>query len=150
MENMTIYHFLSTWRITAPEKRVSATILNADTWHAWWKGLQRVEQLPDSAAGLPVYSCTWRSHMGYQLTMVITITKHDPKDMHFSSTGDLVGTGRFEIVPSGNISIVSIYWDVRTTKTWMSRLSWLLRPIFRLNHYLLMKQGERGLESYLA
>jgi len=62
------------------------------------------------------------------------------------ASGELegIGTWLFHAVDS-TTTVVAYHWQVRTNRRWMNRLSFILKPVFRANHNVVMRRGERGL-----
>lgn len=150
--NQVSYHFVSTWRLNAPIDQVWAALTNPTQWPKWWSGLKSINHTTDQANGIGTKSqLIWRAPFGYRLSFETTITEaRPPALLAFTAVGDLVGQGRCQLTtPKPNLTIVTITWDVATTKPWMNRWAWFLRPIFTFNHRLLMSAGERGLARFL-
>jgi hypothetical protein len=145
------YSFMSRWVVRAPIKTVGTVLLRHEDWSSWWHGLETVEVTHTSNPIGAEFACTWRSHLGYRLRLVLTVTEYIPNHyIAFTSHGDLVGKGSFDLESHGNDTHITILWRVVTTKKWMNLATPLLRPIFVYNHHLLMKQGEAGINAYLA
>ena len=51
--------------------------------------------------------------------------------------------------PDGDGTLVTIYWNVRTSGLWLNLLAPLLKWLFTWNHNCVMAQGERGLADWL-
>lgn len=64
--------------------------------------------------------------------------------------GELDGIGRWTLEVEGGACRVRYDWIVAVTKPWMVRLSFILRPVFRWNHGVVMERGRRGLLDRLA
>ncbi len=146
------YNFTSHWHIPASKKIVSDVIIRAEEWQKWWDGLEKVTIDSHKHNGVgSVYTCTWRSASGYKLTATITVTEYLAGErICFNADGDLQGSGRFIMKESGtDATDITIYWNVSSTKKWMNRLSFILRPLFIVNHHALMAKGERGLAKYV-
>ncbi len=148
------YEFTHTWTIPASREVVSEAILRSEDWQSWWAGLESVEILDEVHGAGSRYICTWKSGGGYRLRTDITVTEYEKaRHIYFDSDGDLVGKGSFMIhatdtTPSTPTTIV-ITWNVVTTKAWMQRLSFLLRPLFTFFHHRIMQRGEAGLREYI-
>jgi hypothetical protein len=66
------------------------------------------------------------------------------------ATGDLEGEGRWTLRPVDGGCAVTYEWTVRANHAFIRRFSWLLRPLFSLNHNWTMQQGLRGLRRELT
>lgn len=145
------YRFTTKWVIDAPLEVASEIVADNTTWTLWWAGLQdaRIITHTPNIVGSKI-ACVWRSHSGYKIRLVITITEYQ-HDNHiaFISEGDLEGRGEWDFVAKDQKTEMHILWDVQTKKWWMNTLAPLLRSVFVANHALLMAQGEAGLNAYL-
>jgi hypothetical protein len=74
---------------------------------------------------------------------------HAPHLIKFRSSGDLVGSGEFQLGPVDGATRVTIQWDVRGKGFALSLLSAfpLTRALLRWNHELVMKSGQRALRA---
>jgi hypothetical protein len=64
--------------------------------------------------------------------------------------GELDGTGLWTLTEDGETTVARYDWQVSTTKKWMNFLAPLARPVFKLNHDVVMSWGARGLEKRLG
>lgn len=112
----------------------------------WWPSLEVVSYDGDSMA------VRTRSGLGYTLRFTLhDLEARRPESMTFSATGDLRGTGQVLFAGSGTgASVMNIAWRVATDRPWMRWTGWLLRPVFVAAHRLVMRQGERQLNRWLA
>jgi hypothetical protein len=96
------------------------------------------------------FSCNWKAPIGYRLHTEVVIKQIQPHKMvRLEATGDLNGTVMCRI--SGTETThVDIEWQVAATKPWMTALQPLLRPFFIWSHHAVMRNGERGLQRYIA
>src|SRR5262249_26398830 len=91
-----------------------------------------------------------RGFLPYSLNYTTTITKSEaPRDLTYDATGDLVGDGRFLLKQVGGQTEVFLFWNVSTQGRWLNRLAPLLRWLFAWNHNYVMRNGERGLATWL-
>ncbi|MBI4341784.1 MAG: SRPBCC family protein [Candidatus Omnitrophica bacterium] len=149
---MSAYAFVTRWRIRAPIDAVWAAVFHAERWPEWWPGLQRVEEL---AAGDGRYlGCgrrfVWKGALPYTLTVEMTTTRVEPPTLlESAATGELVGRGVWRLAPVEGGTSVRYDWNVSPAKRWMRRLDLVARPVFRWNHDVVMRRGERGLKRLL-
>lgn len=151
MSFMHHYSFRSTWRINAPKQLVEQKIENIESWPDWWQGVESAtihhknSHYIGSRAGI-----TWKAPLGYRLRLTITITDHAPGQLlHFTSAGDLDGYGSWSFKEKSSRTDMVIIWEVRTTKPWMNRLAFILKPLFIRGHHTVMKNGEKSLRALL-
>jgi hypothetical protein len=65
-------------------------------------------------------------------------------------SGDLDGFSRWTISSAPNGTSAVFEEEVVATKTLLRRLELIARPAFKANHTKMMRDGERGLRTYLA
>lgn len=144
---------MSTWHTPGALEEVEATILDIDSWKQWWSGLEegRVVAYNGGVVVGGVVACTWKSLVGYRLSMRLTITDYKPRQsIEFRSEGDLVGEGSWKFRSLGlTETAMDVTWNVATTKDWMNIFGPVLRPLFVQNHNILMRKGESGLRKYV-
>ncbi len=147
------YTFVTRWEIAAPLSEVWRIIYDAECWPEWWKGVEvrKVQEGDHTGAGA-VLAFAWKAALPYKLHFHMTtdrIVVHDRIEGH--ADGDLEGTGRWSFqAVNDTVAIVVYHWQVQTTKRWMNRLAFILKPVFRANHNVVMRRGERGLIRALA
>ena len=66
------------------------------------------------------------------------------------SSGDLEGTGHWELATHRDLTEVRYDWNVRTNRPWMNDLARVLRPAFAWNHDVIVSRGGRDLARYLG
>ena len=147
---MATYRFVSTWRLPAPVERV---------WDAlqlpgmpWWPNMVRFRPLTPGPTRVGSRSeRVTRGALPYTLRYEMTVTHIDPpREMAYTSAGDLVGEGRYVLHPSAGGTEVVFHWNVETTGRWLNLLAPLLKPLFAWNHNRVMADGERALARYLS
>lgn len=147
-----VYHFVTVWHFTEPVAKVWPALIDPLKWPEWWSGLVAsqpgigVSNAPNAQTQLH-----WRAPLGYALSFELTVTEsQESRYLEFTAAGDLQGSGSCTLVEAAGDTKVTIIWEVATTKAWMNHLSFLLGPIFRLNHSWLMAAGRQGLGRYLS
>ena len=63
--------------------------------------------------------------------------------------GELEGEGEWFFEEKNGITQVQYHWSVFTNKAWMNYLSFLLKPVFKYNHDIVMSWGAKGLAKKL-
>ena len=146
------YAFLTRWRIRAPRERVWEEILHVERWIAWWRGLERAEELARGDVNRigAQYRLTWRGALPYRLAVDMTVVRVEPNALLESlAHGELEGHGTWRLASCDDATAVEYEWRVRTTKPWMNVITPLARPLFSWNHDVIMRHGERGLKRLL-
>ena len=147
------YSFTTHWQIEAPIKLVWDAIYNSIEWPNWWKGVQSVEELKkgdiNGLNGDRRY--IWKSVLPYSLVFNMRlIEKEEPRRLKGIAFGELEGMGEWHLSVQNGITDVIYNWDVVTTKKWMNSLAFILKPIFKLNHNVVMHWGALGLAKKLS
>ena len=150
---MADYSFVTLWRFRAPLARVWDLVYRSEEWPAWWRGVERVEQVAaGDAEGLgAVRRSTWRSKLPYKLAFDMRMTRVEPMSLiEGQAVGELSGTGRWQFTDEGDSTLVRYDWNVVTTKPWMNLLAPVARPLFKWNHDVVMNWGAEGLARKLG
>ena len=128
-------------------------MLDADRWPAWWKGLEQVVLLEPATSPHQVGSLrrfTWKGLLPYRLTVEMRLVRAEPMQVLESQAfGELEGTGVWRFSQGSQGTVARYDWNVRATKPWMNRVAPLARPLFVLNHDIVMRRGQAGLQGYL-
>jgi uncharacterized protein YndB with AHSA1/START domain len=150
---MSDYKFLTRWELQAPIETVWDAVSDPRTYTKWFPYISRVAQVapgdPDGAGR--AYRFTITGKLPYSLSFTVENVHQDPPRLLVSrSTGQLEGTGRWELSQEGDITTALYYWHVRTTRRWMNLTAPLLRPLFAWNHHKIMDKGGTRLAAYLG
>lgn len=142
------YAFASRWTVARSRESlwdVLETLLDTDDPMVWWPSVH-VEQYDGSSMSLRA-----DSPFGYSLRFdVADLRAQRPDQLTFIAHGDLRGNGVVQFVAAGQATChLDIDWKVSLDRVWMRRTSWLLRPLFRAGHSLIMRQGQRRLNRWL-
>jgi uncharacterized protein YndB with AHSA1/START domain len=150
---MTRYAFVTLWHIDAPIDRVWEEIAHPERWPSWWKYVARVEKREegDENGVGSLWHHEWKTALPYTLVFNLRTTRAEkPQILEAASTGELSGTGRWQLTPQASVTIVRYDWKVSTTKSWMNLLAPLARPLFAWNHKIVMQEGGEGLARLLG
>ena len=150
--NNNYYKFITQWRIKAPVIDVWYAIYRSEQWPAWWKGVREVKVIRENDAnginGIREY--TWKSMLPYTLSFRMQLVeKEDFKFLRGIAFGELEGEGTWYFKEENGITRVQYNWNVKTNKAWMSYFAFILKPLFKLNHDVIMKWGAKGLTKKL-
>jgi uncharacterized protein YndB with AHSA1/START domain len=147
------YAFVTLWHIDAPIDRVWEEIAHPERWPSWWKYVVRVEKREegDENGVGSLWHHEWKTALPYTLVFSLRTTRAEkPQILEAASTGELSGTGRWQLTPQASVTIVRYDWKVSTTKSWMNLLAPLARPLFAWNHKIVMQEGGEGLARLLG
>jgi hypothetical protein len=95
----------------------------------------------------------WSTALPYELVFDMETTKVEPPlFIEGRALGELDGIGRWTLQGEGSACRVRYDWIVTVTKPWMVRLSFILRPVCRWNHGVVMPRPleEAGLKQRRA
>jgi hypothetical protein len=146
------YSFTTHWQLEAPIQPVWEAIYDSLEWPNWWKGVKSVEELkkPDNLGLNGSMRYTWKSVLPYSLVFNMrVIEKEAPVHLKGIAYGELEGQGEWHLTENAGITDIIYNWDVITTKKWMNSMAFLLKPLFRLNHNIVMHWGAEGLAKKL-
>lgn len=146
------YHFVSNWELKAPVEDVFTAVKNSKQWPQWWKSIKKVEEKnpggDDSLGNIRSY--TIKSAVGYKLRFDLLLTDVIVDSMLAGdATGDLIGRGSWYFTEKNKSCYITCFWDVKTTKGWMNTFRFVLSPILKWNHKMVMKKGAKGLAKKL-
>ena len=143
----SLYKFRSTWHVSAAPNDVYAVLERLPDYPLWWPQVRSA-----TPAGNDTYELVCRSALPYELRFTTKQTVRDPVDrvLEASLSGDLEGFSRWTVSFDSNATLATFDEQVVATKPLLRRLELVARPAFRANHTRMMRDGERGLRTYLA
>jgi uncharacterized protein YndB with AHSA1/START domain len=147
------YELVTGWQLGAPIERVWQALVRPQDWPRWWRYVKSAVLLePGDANGIGARTrYTWSSRLPYTLSFEMRTTRASaPLLLEGEASGDLQGTGRWQLAARGDVTHVFYDWRVGTTSRWMNLLSPLLAPVFAWNHDQVMREGGRGLARHLG
>ncbi|MFD5698824.1 SRPBCC family protein [Streptomyces lasiicapitis] len=141
------YRFRSVWNLSAAPETVYAVLEQAQDYPRWWPQVRAVTPLGerDGTARL-------RSLLPYDILITGEERRRDPDRgiLEITMTGDLEGWARWTLTAADGGGTRARYdQEVDVRKPLMRRLAVPGRPLFLLNHALMMRAGRRGLASRL-
>jgi hypothetical protein len=147
MPSSARYSFITTFSVTAPHAAVWDALLDFKGWKSWWGAVRTISiagEKPSQTIALTV------GHFGYYLSFAMhTERTQAGKEISFSSTGDLEGSGRFIFDATASVTTVAFCWNVATTKKWMNAAAPVLYPFFIVSHGFVMREFVYGFARYL-
>lgn len=147
------YEFVTHWSFSAPLSSVWDAIYHSESWPEWWKGTLGVaELLPGDSDGIGnVRRFSWRGCLPYTLTVEMEVLRLEKfRTIEARARGELEGVGLWTFSHHGDLTSVRYDWRVSTRKPWMNILGPIAKPVFRWNHNVVMRRGERGLKNLLS
>ncbi|ANH90639.1 MULTISPECIES: SRPBCC family protein [unclassified Streptomyces] len=143
----THYRFLSRWPVPAPPAAVYAALERVEDYPRWWPQVREVRRTGATAGVVRI-----RSLLPYDMTFTAREARRDPAAgiLEVAMTGDIDGWARWTLTAHGTGTLARYDQVVDVHKPLLRRLAVPGRPVFRLNHRLMMSAGRRGLAAHLA
>lgn len=141
------YRFQTTWRIEASASDAFRVLNDIERYPAWWPEIKEARLISEARADVRV-----RAALPYTLHIRLQkeIADEPAGILRTSLSGDLEGWSSWSISPVGGECWLRFHEEVVTTRRLMNALAPIARPLFRLNHSLMMRHGERGLRRHLG
>ncbi|MFH0177855.1 SRPBCC family protein [Streptomyces cacaoi] len=142
----TRYRFRSLWALPAPPARVYDALERAEDYPRWWRQVREVNRVDSATAVIRV-----RSLLPYDLTFTAREVRRDAAAgvLEIAMAGDIDGWARWTVTADGSGALARYDQVVQVDKPLLRRFAVPGRPVFRLNHRLMMRAGRRGLAAYL-
>ncbi|MGW3653757.1 SRPBCC family protein [Streptomyces sp. NPDC000878] len=140
------YRFRTRWTLPAPPATVYDLLEQAEDYPRWWPQVRAVDRLDDTTGVIRI-----RATLPYDLVFTAREVRRDPAAgiLEIAMTGDLDGWARWTLTPAGSGTLARYDQEVDVTKPLMRLLAVPGRPLFRANHALMMRAGQRGLTAHL-
>ncbi|MET8247957.1 SRPBCC family protein [Streptomyces sp. NPDC005202] len=142
----THYRFRSLWSLPAPPATVYEVLERVEDYPRWWRQVREVVRVDESTAVVRI-----RSLLPYDMTFTAREVRRDPAAgvLEVAMSGDVDGWARWTVTAqeTGTLARYDQVVDVR--KPLLRRFAVPGRPVFRLNHWLMMRAGRRGLAGCL-
>lgn len=146
------YSFTSIWKLKASLEDIWYAIYYSEDWPYWWKDFVSVTEIEkgdeQSIGSIRIYKL--KSPFVYTLSFSLLLTRR--KDFQYlegQAGGELQGTGAWKFEESEGVTTVTCHWQVATNIGWMNKFAFLLKPLFKYNHSLVMKRGAKYLADKL-
>ncbi|MDQ6884691.1 MAG: SRPBCC family protein [Candidatus Dormibacteraeota bacterium] len=146
------YHFKTEWEFNADLPRAWSVVLDLQQYPARWRNFRRVRLLQGDGQSVGSrFECVVRGSLPYSLryTMeVMAVDRH--RSINLRSSGDLVGTGRWEFAEAASrVCRATYFWDVATTSPILNLVALFARPLLTKNHDQVMANGYRALRALI-
>ena len=149
------YELTTLWRVHGSLEEVSEVLGDALSLPRWWPTvylraeLIRSGEPTDHEGG--VIALRTRGWLPYTLCWRLRLLENNaPHGFAFDADGDFVGRGVWIFSADGDYVNIRFDWRVSAEKPLLFWFSWILRPIFVLNHRWAMARGEESLKLELA
>ncbi|WP_037313198.1 SRPBCC family protein [Amycolatopsis orientalis] len=140
------YRFRDTWVLPASPKAVFDAVVDLAAYPLWWRDVRSVSKVDEDTAEL-----VCRSRLPYALTVRMHRDRQDEHEgrVRVLLSGDLEGTLAGALSPAESGTRLEITQEVEARKPLLRKLDSVARPVFRINHALMMRRGQQGLRGYL-
>jgi uncharacterized protein YndB with AHSA1/START domain len=143
------YVFIDEWDVDAPQEQIFMALADSRTYPEWWIPTYLEVQADGPPAEGVSAKHRFKAKLPYTLTTTSTITRLEPpREIEAHVDGDLRGRGIWTLTPTNGKIHVRFDWRVFADRPLLRVLTPLLRPLFRWNHNLAIKQAMAGLEPY--
>lgn len=142
------YWFRNVWSVGAARTRVFDALVDLANYPAWWPDIRAVSQVDDDTAEI-----TCRALLPYTLTFRLHRAEQDERAgrMRVDITGDLEGYCQGVVAEHrATGSLLAISQRVVVNKRLLRTFAPVARPLFRANHAVMMRRGQRGFRDYLT
>ncbi|MFD4634920.1 SRPBCC family protein [Streptomyces sp. NPDC058284] len=141
------YRFRSVWDLPGAPADVYAALERVEDYPLWWPQVREVTPV-DDVSGV----ARFRSFLPYDLVVTARERRRDPAAgiLEIDMSGDLEGWARWTVRAAPGGARARYDQEVVVRRRLMRRLAVPGRPLFLLNHALMMRAGRRGLAGRLA
>jgi len=151
---MEMYHFVTEWFFRVPDERVWDETADIEAYPRWWKSLRKAKiRGPESRLQLgSVVDCEVKGALPFSLRFTVEVTQFEPpRRAVITSTGDLVGTGRWTLESRDDGTLSTFYWDVGTRSAVLNLLARVpfVKPILEKSHNDVMARGYETVKARL-
>jgi len=145
--------YVTEWRLDAPIEQVWDALVDVESWPQWWPHVHAVQTLHRGATDDlgTVRRLRWGSRLPYGFTLEVETTEvRKPARLAGRASGDMAGTGMWELAREGTGTRVRYTWELTLHTRWMRLCAPFMAPVFRWNHEGVMRSGGQGLARHLA
>ncbi|WP_028846585.1 MULTISPECIES: SRPBCC family protein [Thermocrispum] len=141
------YRFRTSWHVAAPAELVFREVTDVSGYPRWWPDVRSVLRLDDDTAEV-----VCRAMLPYRIVIRLHRVEEDPDAgrLCVRLTGDLDGSLRAWVREHADGTVLEIVQEVVARKPLLRWCALVARPVFRLNHAVMMNRGHRGLRAHLA
>ena len=141
------YRFRDIWVLPAPSPAVFQAVVDLASYPQWWPDVRSVVKLDEDTAEI-----VCRATLPYRLVVRMRRAEEDARAgrMAVHLDGDLRGSLAARVSAHAAGTLLDIHQDVVATKRLLRMAAPVARPLFRVNHALMMRRGRRGLSALLT
>lgn len=145
-DSLNHYRFQSTWFVASDPGSAFDVLADLGTYVEWWPEVKAITRIDDDTAGVTI-----RAFLPYSLHLVMCKIVEDRVGgiLKASLSGDLEGFSEFVLEEKQSGCLLHYRQEVVARKPLLRALAPVARPLFRINHLIMMRRGNRGLTRYL-
>ena len=141
--------FIDEWDVDAPQEIVFDAVADSRTYQEWFT----VPSIEIDAEGPPEMGRITRARFKARLPLTFELTTRivrldRPHELDIEVEGDLGGKAVWTFTPHDGRVHVTFDWRSYPKRRLLRYLTPILRPLFRWNHRMAMRQCKRNLEPF--
>jgi hypothetical protein len=148
------YHFITQWLVLGTVEEVSDIIGDAGLLVRWWPSVYSDVKIiePGDEYGVgKVVSLYTKGWLPYTLSWNFRVMEsREPYGYTIEAWGDFDGRGIWAFEQHGSRIEITYHWRIKVDRPLLHTLSFLLKPIFSVNHRRATARGEESLKLELA
>ncbi|RNL62989.1 polyketide cyclase [Nocardioides marmoriginsengisoli] len=138
------YAFSHTSEVAASPEQVHAVLLDLERYVDWWPQVRAVASAgPDDA----VVVC--RSRLPYDLELHLHAVSRDPGHLRVEIDGPIRGHAAWTLSRTHNGTRLEFEQRVHAVDRKFVLASYLIKPVLRWNHAVMMRGADEGLRDYV-
>lgn len=140
------YRFHTQWTVDADSAAAYEALKDLGSYTSWWPEVKSVVPLSATRAAVLIMGL-----LPYCLEFVLEQQVDDPESgtLRASLAGDLQGWSSWRVQENSSGCALIYEQEVVVNKRLLRALAPVARPLFKLNHALMMHRGRRGLRRHL-
>lgn len=147
---MAQYHFITQWTLQASVQETYEIIKDSSSLARWWPSvyLDIKTIYPGMPNGIGKQVALWtKGYLPYTLRWNFEVVQILPgQKIVLAATGDLNGQGVWTFQTTKEGCQINFDWNISFDKPFLSLFSFILRPIFALNHRWAMNKGLESIQ----
>jgi hypothetical protein len=143
------YHFITHWRVQSTAEEITDILSDAQDLSRWWPSvyLEVKDTQPGDERGIgKTFSLYTKGWLPYTLRWTARVIDNNaPYGFTIEASGDFVGRGIWTLAQDGAWVNITYDWKISANKPLLKQFSFLLKPVFSMNHHWAMQKGEESL-----
>ncbi len=139
------YHFITHWRVKSTLEEINDVLGSAPDLVRWWPSVyldvKEIERGSTDGVGR-VISLFTKGWLPYTLRWSFKVTEVNyPTGFRLDAIGDFVGRGIWTFEQEGDFVNLTYDWKISAEKGLLKTFSFIMKPIFSMNHEWAMARG---------